>query len=224
MMSNSESTQKKKILQKFQNQRNNSKEFLNWSLEQDDFWLEGYEEKLKEIATNNYSTCQIECIDSKINCIQAEIEEIGEQIDAGWCGNETDAYDRFDAERILDGEEPLFKKMNMCTYKLKVLIPKIDLYADDDATGWCNLDFDIFDVYEVLSKEFVDYIMDKCKGKLSSDINYRQFVSLNKILDNKAEQYNKFLDRFDINEDCFDVWSFDIKMIYAKIISAEKVE
>jgi len=120
-MSNTDSAQKKKnlekeILKKLQNRRNNLNEFLDWSVEQGDFWLEGYEEKLEEIASNNYSTCEIECIDSKIKCIQEEIEQIEEQIDAGWCGDDSLKFDRFDAERILDGEEPLFRTREHVAY------------------------------------------------------------------------------------------------------------
>ena len=57
-------TGKKLILKRIQYQRNNLKEFLDWSIEQDDFGLEEYKKTLKEIATNNYSTCEIDCKNS----------------------------------------------------------------------------------------------------------------------------------------------------------------
>ena len=66
------------------------------------------------------------------------------------------------------------KSAEMRTYKLKVLVPMIDIQTGEE--GCCDLDFKIFDVYEYLSKEFIDKIMNS-GGKIRA-FQWKQLVSI----------------------------------------------
>ena len=105
------------------------------------------------------------------------------------------------------------KSAEMRTYKLKVLVPMIDIQTGEE--GCCDLDFKIFDVYEYLSKEFIDKIMNS-GGKIRA-FQWKQLVSINNVLEIKGYEWAQFSNKYRRREDCL------CNDLYAKIISAEEV-